>query len=416
MRVPGVHASTTGAVIRGTSDCQTVVDPELHITVAAPAPLERLDRRRTTSDLTLRPPYDIQHEMQLVKAALLYADRVALASYRVSWVLTWRQLDEARQRGDLAEVVRLLAALAGTRWTFTSSEQPEGDRPPGRAQDLEGFESRVTSVVDRFRGRVESALGQASWQELRRAVESGALEIRPIGLLTEYGFNSGAVVGELIGLLADVLGPSSKTVPMLDERVSAILRAAGTTGLVGTMPIAASEVGLAAHYIAQVPAFPEASIDVVLDARRELHGPLVRYRAAMAEFATALAAAPPDANFPLVADELYRREVAPKLQELQELAEERKLTSALQREVATGGSKVVKASISFAAAAAASLPFVAQAAVAAAAVAAEVGGNIYARFREIDAVRRQNKLLWLYEAERVLRHHKSAVGRRRTGT
>jgi len=136
----------------------------------------------------------------------------------------------------------------------------------------------------------------------------------------------------------------------------------------------------------------------------------------MAEFATALAAAPPDANFPLVADELYRREVAPKLQELQELAEERKLTSALQREVATGGSKVVKASISFAAAAAASLPFVAQAAVAAAAVAAEVGGNIYARFREIDAVRRQNKLLWLYEAERVLRHHKSAVGRRRTGT
>src|SRR6478609_2440163 len=86
----------------GRVSCREMGSAELEIVIAAAVPSVPARYRRPA----MVDPFDVSHEMAMVKSALLYADHVSLASWRVSMVNVWARMREHRRAGDAAEVLR----------------------------------------------------------------------------------------------------------------------------------------------------------------------------------------------------------------------------------------------------------------------------------------------------------------------
>jgi hypothetical protein len=274
------------------------------------------------------------------------------------------------------------------------------------AQDLTSdvVESAVGGRLDELDAMLDAALATPSWRELRLAEELGVVEIRSMGTMAGVGFSREAAIAEYLRLIADLTEPSSSAAPMLDYSAAGVLEVGTTVGaLKHELPAASVEAALAAHYMGYLPTVSAAALTAVLKVRHELRGPLVRFRAVMAELAREVESSPARPGFDREADDLFRREVAPQLATIDELTLERGLRNVIRREVAgSQGGAVTKAVIGLAAGSVAGLPAMAQAAVAAVVVAGDIASGVNQRRGEIDSERTSNRLFWMYDVERRL--------------
>jgi hypothetical protein len=94
------------------------------------------------------------------------------------------------------------------------------------------------------------------------------------------------------------------------------------------------EVALAAHWLRRLPLFPQASIREVLDIRRELEKPLLRFRGAMIGFSEKIQDAPWDKDFSVEAERVFVQDVTPAILNLEEEVQSNNFMTALTSELA----------------------------------------------------------------------------------
>ena len=129
------------------------------------------------------------------------------------------------------------------------------------------------------------------------------------------------ITAELFGMLADAV-EGGATHPMLDERAGELVRLGVEAGYIGaseTGRAMSRHGGLTSDLMRRLPLFDEASVGEVLDIRRELEGPLARFRGTVSEFAGGMRAQGWDADFAADAEEVFVRDVAPAVQELEDM-------------------------------------------------------------------------------------------------
>ena len=80
----------------------------------------------------------------------------------------------------------------------------------------------------------------------------------------------------------------------------------------------ARQVALSSELLQKLPRFDLASIPEILDIRRELKGPLVRFRSAIVKYSRQISSAPWDRDFSIEANELFIEQVAPTVLEIEE--------------------------------------------------------------------------------------------------
>jgi hypothetical protein len=267
----------------------------LRVTVVAAAPV-----RRNEDGFELTNPFDLEHEVRLVKAALMYADHVSLASPRVSLVSAWAAFVDAIDHEDAAGALRVARVLTSENPEFAAARAALLPSTPTFGRALEApDETRVLDLLrpsrDRYSRALERAVGQTPYQELLVGIGAGVVDTIQMGfLLEDEGFNPGAIVGEFIGLFARTLAPSARSVPLLDETALAVLRAATRVGVIkDPIPPSGSEVRIASLLIGDLEAFPDASMENILTTRVELAGELARFRAALATYAVELGSSVP---------------------------------------------------------------------------------------------------------------------------
>jgi hypothetical protein len=159
----------------------------------------------------------------------------------------------------------------------------------------------------------------------------------------------------------------------------------------------ANEVGVARSLITGLDAFPNASMDVVLDVRERLQRPLVRFRAAVAEASRELDATATDSDFQRHVQDIHKRIVAPAILDLEEALEELRARATLQR----GWPSTATGAMAFLAAAAVGAPELAQ--IAALGTGASVAAARELTHRDkLASEQRKNRFLFLYEADREL--------------
>ena len=259
-------------------------------------------------------PVGLSADVRLVKAALLYGDAVALASPAAALVDRLLRLEAAAP--DTAGQLAALAALAG--------DLGLGDGPRDLAAAYAASEGRAGR--DARRAYVEYAAAER-WDEacatLRAALDAGGhgelLDAVASGRLTVDGLGLAGLADpdDFAPVAADayaerVLGAvaAGLSVPMLDGATADLLRqrAAGVSE-----PRAGwgRQGGLAADWLPRLPLFDRATVAETLDVRRELDAHVARFRAAVLDYADAVAGAAWDAGFALDAERLFRRDVAP---------------------------------------------------------------------------------------------------------
>ena len=167
----------------------------------------------------------------------------------------------------------------------------------------------------------------------------------------------------------------------------------------------AAEVGLAGHFVGRMPAFPDATVAEIIDVRRGLQRPLVRFRGALAGMSRELEEAP-WAGFRNLADSLYRSEVGPALLDLEENTRDSGALSLLRHAALSGppyaaaGSTVV-----IGLAGATVMPDLAALALAVGspfAMVAATAAQMVKRQLRLQHERGRNRFLFLYEANQGL--------------
>jgi hypothetical protein len=285
---------------------------ELHITVAAITDLNELDLR---------------HETELVKAALLYADRVTLASPKVAFMASigsFTTLDRRQRIDAMAELMSVLDDGRDAARVYADLRRRRQRLAQHERVLLAGLEARLDAGSHDVVAKVDELLDHAGAGELVPALELGVLDLDGLGIdKAEESTLTDTIVGRLADVLAESVSAAARTFPLFDNDAGDLMRAMVAEGKVADPHAARSnEARAAGRLIAGLDAFPQAAMDDLLAVRRQLARPLVRFRAALATLTAEFESAAWDEGFAREIDDLYRQQVAPALLNVQEALEE----------------------------------------------------------------------------------------------
>lgn len=298
--------------------------PGLHITIAT----------------TPRSEQSVAAEVALTKAALLYADDVTVCSANVAMldaigtILKEPPAVRGRQIAQVASVLVDDPKIRGLmEWMLAQPRKVRRMHPMFAEFDrvMAGSAAEAEEIIREMRR-------DASMDELQVGIDAGVVTVDTLGLdpitllqdsiLLASGrqgsrLGNRETVETLFDRISSIAAVGAGTYPLFDEGAGDLLETMIREGLVrGATVRPAGQAGLAAHFVAYLPAFPDARTREILDVRRGLEKPLIRFRGAMAGMASTLESAAWEPGFRQEADDLYRAEVAPALLDLEENARE----------------------------------------------------------------------------------------------
>lgn len=292
----------------------------------------------------------LENDLLLVKAGLLYADRVRLCSIGASLALEFAKLMKAsgRERMEfLREYFEDLAPsnpeAAATMREFVAKYRDLQSRRGGtrsKTQVQAMFE--VQANMRRIWTEFEKGIGEF----LRIAGADGIVEAVDTGLLDVHRFEAGGVermgglgqedqdrreeefVADLFWEFLDLIGDAvadGDTNPLFDQMSGGLLRTGVEAGVVSPTESGidrGKHSGLASDLLRQLPLFEKATVKDILGIRRELENPLIRFRGAVMGMSEDIRSAAWDPGFPGDVDKEFRKVVEPAVLEIEEAVQE----------------------------------------------------------------------------------------------
>lgn len=273
----------------------------------------------------------IDRELQYVKSALLYADKVTLIS---PMAYLYTQLANDSSKMDMKEMVRLLdyvlpicqnsdpvlyESMVGPinqiRPWLTSKNKlrsmPKLTQISLRKGLLDFCKTMDTAVV--------RVVGESQAQELQQLLASGKLHLQKF----EHS------VSDVDGCIPEYLGMLTQSIktsyPLFDKQSNDVMSAAVRARIVNLSDADQRKIrhaGMSDNFIQRLPSFEMASVDEILDIRKELDPSLARFRSKMISYSDSIQALPWDNDFETESSLLYYQEVAPAITEIREMAQD----------------------------------------------------------------------------------------------
>jgi hypothetical protein len=350
---------------------------------------------------------NLENDLRLIKAALLYADHATLYSLTTSAIfsiLAVGQLDERRQLDLLESVIpvlkpgpegeELVASIRGLRPVLFGKRLARG-----QVFAQARFMERLRRHRDQMRVTAEGVAEKAGALGVLSALQTNLLEVRM--------FNAGdtaAAVREFVDVMGRTVDDPS-TYPLFDDQTGNLVRLGIAEGKM-TPSAAAVARGrhstLAANLLQRLPTLDGASVDELIDIRRELERPLVAFRGGILRFSEDVSSAAWDDDFLAEAQVVFDRDVLPAVREIEEQVASNAYLRALLRKVSAKESMVVPAGsgLALALSAASAIPAIATVAAGVATVAAAgtAAGLAYDEWRRERTRIEHNQMFFYYGA------------------
>ncbi len=279
----------------------------------------------------------------MLRAALLYGDRVTFIGVRAQLVLStvFALTNPASRSPELLRT--MLSALPNNRRAIEDGwdRYMALRRKRFRRTDELLFVRRFEAVMDKC------------WEELavvasRIAMEPGTgavIDALGTGIVTLAALPSpDELTGSLDGWMdqymthVDSALGSATTYPLFDEQTAQIAKARVEEGLVhphrGSV-VHGKQAGLADFLFERIPAFDNLDVATILELRADLGSALAGFRAAIIGYTNQFEFAAWDSEFPVEAEQLMRSIIEPTLLELQDAIRSNRLWRHVLRE-ATG--------------------------------------------------------------------------------
>ncbi|MCX4341657.1 MAG: hypothetical protein OSJ72_18755 [Lachnospiraceae bacterium] len=268
----------------------------------------------------------LEREMNYVKAALLYADKVTLISplaYMFSRFTDKGNGINEKTAIKLLEQIIPLAKLNNASFyeesypvikEFSDIIYSKRYKSIPYVKKYE-IQKQLRSFTIEICDRVLSLVGEQYGKELKTLIDEGQVKIE------KFNHSLGDLdlcVKEYCGLLTRSIQSSY---PIFDTQSNDLMKAAVDSRIIDLSSIDKQKInhaGLADNYIKKLPSFSEATMDEVIDIKKELSKPLIRFRSKMLEYSAAIQNMPWDTDFESECEILYNKEVVPALLEIEE--------------------------------------------------------------------------------------------------
>lgn len=279
---------------------------------------------------------DLTQELNLIKTALLYGDAVKLCSLSTSFLVTLlpiREFNEDQQ-------IELILAVAGGlgRDVDELSEfldkyrrlRDKKRRTPQELMMVGKMKSIMRQTQADLSAKIDDIASKAGVDGLLSALNTGLVEIEL------FDVNSETLAYDFFDSIKETL-VSGKTYPLFDDAtgdlVDATIREGGLS-IQGTSVERGKQAGLTSSLFSRLPLFDAAAIDEIMDIRRELERPLVRFRSAIVRLSREIESAQWGSAFPFEVERIVLEHVEPAVLEIEdEIKSNKYLAKLIQKSI-----------------------------------------------------------------------------------
>lgn len=292
---------------------------------------------------------DLDNELQMIKAALLYADHATLCSPVASVFAEFVDMAELSTSQRLAFFESVPAWCKGNPVADQARDLAEQYKrarsrrysKKGQAQ-LRRFERGINETWPALSIGFREIVTTLGGDQIVSAAESGLLTIHrfeaPVGR-SVLDSETKSITDEYVSVIGATISDKS-TYPLFDAQTNTIISSGIRAGIIPVSDFGIArgkEVGLAIDLFKRLPLFPHASVKEILDIRRELSMNLLRFRSSMLKFSTEIKNASWDDEFGLDAETVFRQEVAPAILDLEEAVKSNRFLAELNQRLVPVG-------------------------------------------------------------------------------
>ncbi len=269
---------------------------------------------------------DINTELLYVKSALLYADEITLISpiaYLYTLITNDKNLKDERAAYDLVKLIApfikssnedLFSGLVD--YMNTSSNILFGKNKSIPIKTKFRIRQILFQCVQDASSIIKENIGLSQCQEFNKLLVAGKIKLQPF----DHMISDVDEVGpEYFRMLTEAIKCSY---PIFDSISNDVMRTAVNARVVNLSEFDKKKIqhaGVSDNLLQKLPNFSDASIDEIIDIRNELSIPLVRFRSQMLKFSDDIQSCPWDKDFEFECIQLYAKEIAPAIQEIDEL-------------------------------------------------------------------------------------------------
>lgn len=333
-----------------------------------PIEVPRVKVAVVTSPASSDSNVNLARDVQLAKAAVLYADEVELVSPGTEMIASVVQLAVSGPDG----VLELLSGLDPSTLAYLNggTEVPEsviGNFRLLLAMDDDSLDAlgsltgrdvtELKTLAEDARIQVDQLVVQlqttarrmfevSGASELAVAIEEGLVTVRPVMAAAESTRSSDMTEAYAKCLKELIADPRSAL--LMDEMMGSLARAMVDEGVATPSSVAilrSSEALLGGGFLIRLPALDVAPMTELLDLRRDLGGPLSRYRSGVANLASRLSSGPFDPEVEEWVDHLFVSTVVPAVHEIREEMSAHGLVRDMARHWATDARSVALATV-----------------------------------------------------------------------
>ena len=273
----------------------------------------------------------IDRELQYIKAALLYADKITLISPAAYF---YSQMQDKMDSMDIRKLTQLIEYIAPLVKGKDPSLFYELDqlisqlrpwvRSKGKYRSIPilsrmEFKKFLISTCDELKHSLEEAMGLEESQELQALLRSDRV------VLKEFEHDLSDADGMVAEYFAVLRKAVQNSYPLFDEQSNDLMGAAVRSNIVKLSDIDQRKIthaGFSDNIVQRLPSFDQAPVDEILDIRKELDPSISRFRSKMISYSDTLQTMPWDKDFESECSMLYYQEVAPAITEVDELSKD----------------------------------------------------------------------------------------------
>lgn len=280
---------------------------------------------------------DFEEDLKLIKSSLLYADEIELigmAEYAVFKYLPDR-IDSVKDIRTLADsFIPLLKSInvSGSKEIVQQLElikeqivpfEPFLKKNKHRTRQEILAQMQVSKVMNQSRQTLLDAMSQFTGTPGAKSIEN--LIEKNIISVFDYknsDFNLDALAGGYFGNLIRTM-QNGMAYPLFDKTSNDVVAAFAKKQLLDLGNVNQEvlvHAGVATNILMTLPTLEAASVDEILDFKKEMQGALVNFRSAVYEFSEKIESRPWDKDFQYDCLKIYGKEVAPRVEELNILA------------------------------------------------------------------------------------------------
>ncbi len=265
----------------------------------------------------------ITGELQLLKAALLYADKVTYCSASSSFLIKLLQFGQLSGQEMVTAFAQGMNNPELNRALSTIANLMSKKRRSG--QELIALK-RLQAYIRQFevdaRKYFETMLIDAGLNHLSTAFDTGLVDIQVL-----QATDTKDLAQEYFDRVSEAV-LSGETYPLFDDFTGGLIDSAVREGIIApsdTSMNRAKQIALSSDLLRRLPLFDDAPVDQVIDIRRELENPLVRFRAAIIKFSADVQSASWDKEFPKDAERVFREHVEPAVLDIEDAVKSNRL-------------------------------------------------------------------------------------------